>query len=450
MTLPKFPNSFLWGASTSAYQIEGAVTEDGRGPSIWDTFSHADGRTPGDVACDHYHRWREDVALLAGLGANAYRFSVAWPRIQPSGSGPGLGAGLDFYDRLVDELAAHGIAAVPTLYHWDLPQALEESGGWLNRETAYRFAEYAGLVAGRLGDRVSTWITLNEPFIHMSLGYGLGIHAPGRTLGLGALPAAHHQLLGHGLAAAALRERGLRVAIANHCTPVHAASDAPADVAAAATYDTLHNRLFNDPLFLRRYPDLSAFGEPGVPSFVADGDLELIGAPLDLFGLNYYAPALIGAAAPESGDLFDMRTIEGVPTTAFGWPVVPEGFTEVLVQLKERYGDALPPVVITENGCSTEDTLHDEARISFLDSHLRAVHAAIIAGVDVAGYLTWSLMDNFEWAEGFGQRFGLVRVDFDTLERTPRDSYAWYRDAIAGQADGAARSARAARIKSEA
>jgi beta-glucosidase len=452
--LPDFPEGFLWGASTSAYQIEGAAARDGRGRSIWDTFSHSEGRisdaATGDVACDHYHRWAEDVALLAGLGANAYRFSVAWPRIQPEGTGAANKQGLDFYDRLVDGLAEHGIAAVPTLYHWDLPQALEDEGGWLNRRTAYHFAEYAGLLADRLGDRVKTWITLNEPFVHMAFGYALGAHAPGLTLGLGALPVAHNQLLAHGLAAAELRSRGLKVSIANNCTPVRAASDSEADVAAADAYDVLHNRLFNDPVLLGRYPDLSAFGVPGggeggsALPFVAEGDLELIAAPLDFLGINYYNPTLIGAvdpAAAETGWLeglpFDIRNIEGVPLTAFGWPVVPEGLTELLVGLRERYGDALAPIVITENGCSTSDTvdpdgrIRDTERIEYLDGHLRAVHAAITAGVDVRGYLTWSLIDNFEWAEGFTQRFGLVRVDFDTLERTPKDSYEWFRAVIA-------------------
>jgi beta-glucosidase len=429
-----FPSDFLWGASTAAYQIEGAVTEDGRGPSIWDTFPHS-----APVACDHYHRWREDVGLLAGLGVNAYRFSVGWPRIQPDGRGPAVTAGLDFYDRLVDAIVGAGITPVPTLYHWDLPQALEDEGGWLNRDTSYRFAEYASLVVDRLGDRVDTWITLNEPFIQLALGYAIGEHAPGRKLGLAALPVAHYQLLGHGLAAAALRERGLKVAIANNCTPVHPASPADADVAMAAAYDILHNQLFNDPLLLGRYPDLSAFGAPAELPFVVDGDLELIATPLDLLGINYYNPTAIAAAAdPAAGTglPFEMRDIEGVPHTAFGWPVVPSGLTELLTGLRDRYGAALPPVLITENGCSTNDTvdadgrIRDTERIAYIDGHLRALRDAMDAGVDVRGYLTWSLMDNFEWAEEFTQRFGLVRVNFDTQERTPKDSYFWFRDLV--------------------
>jgi len=444
--LPKFPDGFLWGASTAAYQIEGAVAEDGRGRSVWDTFAHTPGRTKdgdtGDRAADHYHRWAEDVRLLEGLGANAYRFSIAWPRIQRTGSGPANARGLDFYDRLVDALAERGIAALPTLFHWDLPQELEDAGGWLNRQTAYRFAEYAALVAERLGDRVPTWITLNEPFIHMSLGYALGLHAPGRALGLDALPVAHHQLLAHGLAAEELHELGLGVLIANNCTPVRPAGEAEHDLAAADVYDALHNRLFNDPVLLGRYPDLSALGPEGDPSsFVRDGDLKVIATPLDGLGVNYYNPTVVGYGDPaeNAGLPFVFHPIEGAPTTAFGWPVVPGGLTELLLGLRAQYGAALPPVYITENGCSTHDAadddgrVHDTARIEYLDGHLRALHAAIESGVDVRGYLTWSLIDNFEWAEGYSQRFGLVRVDFATQQRTPKDSYYWLRDALAAQ-----------------
>jgi beta-glucosidase len=444
-SLPRFPEGFLWGASTAAYQIEGAVTEDGRGPSIWDTFSHAEGRTKdgdtGDVAADHYHRWPEDVGLLAELGANAYRFSIAWPRIQPSGSGAANPRGLDFYDQLVDALAERGIAAVPTLFHWDLPQALEDEGGWLNRQTAYRFAEYTALVADRLGDRVKLWITLNEPFVHMAFGYSLGMHAPGRTLGLDALPVAHHQLLAHGLAARQLHDRGLGVMIANNCTPVRPASEAEHDVAAAAAYDALHNRLFNDPILLGSYPDLSALGPEGYPSFIEDDDLQIIGAPLAGLGINYYTPSVVGYADPAAngGLPFTLNQIEGAATTAFGWPVVPDGLRELLVGLRERYGSALPPVYITENGCSTNDVLtnddrvHDDERIDFLAGHLRALHEAIEAGVDVRGYFTWSLIDNFEWAEGYSQRFGLTYVDYPTQRRVPKDSFYWLRDEIAAQ-----------------
>ncbi|HEU5421519.1 MAG TPA: family 1 glycosylhydrolase [Streptosporangiaceae bacterium] len=467
--MPRFPDGFAWGVSTAAYQIEGATGEDGRGVSVWDTFCRKpgairDGQT-GDVACDHYHRWPEDVALMERLGVNAYRFSIGWPRIQPDGAGPALTAGLDFYDRLTDKLLAGGIAPVPTLFHWDLPQALEDAGGWLARDTAYRFADYAALVAGRLADRIGMFITLNEPFVVTSLGYALGVHAPGRTLLAGALPTAHHQLLGHGLAAAALRAAGVRqVAIANNCAPVWPASGRAADLTAADAYDTLHNRLFNDPLLLGSYPDLSAFGvgADGLDS-VQPGDLELISAPLDALGINYYTPSRISApahaapsrdaaspdAAPQPATApprpagaalpFQLEPIPGYPLTAFGWPVVPTGLTELLTTFRDRYADRLPPVYITENGCSVADepdaagVIDDQPRIRYLDSHIRAVADAITAGVDVRGYLTWSLLDNFEWAEGYHQRFGLVHVDFETQRRTPKASFGWYQDLIASQ-----------------
>jgi beta-glucosidase len=444
LAMPRFPDGFSWGVATAAYQIEGAVAEDGRGDSIWDTFCRRPGvirnGDTGDVAVDHYHRWPEDIALMAELGVDAYRFSIAWPRIQPPGTGPGNKAGLDFYDRLTDELLARGIAPLPTLYHWDLPQPLEDAGGWLARDTAYRFADYAALAAARLADRIPLWITLNEPFVVTAFGYALGIHAPGSTLMLGALPTAHHQLLGHGLATVALRAAGAQqVAITNNCSPVWPASQSPADLAAAAAYDTLHNRLFNDPVLLGAYPDLSAFGvgEEGLDC-VRDGDIELISSPLDALGINYYNPTRI-SARPDSPLPFQLEPIPGYPTTAFGWPVVPAALTELLTQFLDRYGDRLPPVYITENGCSVTDepdaagVIDDQPRIRYLDGHIRAIGDAITAGVDVRGYLTWTLMDNFEWTEGYDQRFGLVHVDFATQRRTPRTSFGWYRDLIAAQ-----------------
>ncbi|QMU78655.1 beta-glucosidase [Streptacidiphilus sp. PB12-B1b] len=442
-TEPALPAGFRWGVSTSAYQIEGAAAEDGRGVSIWDTFTARpgavrDGHT-GATACDHYHRYDEDVALMRGLGLDAYRFSISWPRIQPTGGGTANPAGLAFYDRLVDALLGAGITPLPTLFHWDLPQALEEDGGWLTREIAYRFAEYAEIVADRLGDRIPAWITLNEPFVHMVYGYALGIHAPGRTLMLDALPTAHHQLLGHGLAAAALRERGHEVMIADNLTPVWPASDAEADLAAAAAYDALHNRLFTDPLLLGRYPDLSAYGiGEDLGGCVRPGDLKLIAAPgLDGLGVNYYNPTRIASPTEADGLPFAQAEIEGVPRTAFGWPVAPDGLRQLLVGLRDRYGAALPPITVTENGCSVADepgpdgAVHDQPRIDYLAGHLDALAEAAAQGVDVRGYFTWSLIDNFEWAEGYHQRFGLVHVDFRTQERTPKDSYAWYRDRIA-------------------
>jgi beta-glucosidase len=439
---PSFPPAFNWGVATAAYQIEGAVAEDGRGDSVWDTFCRRpgairDGQT-GDVADDHYHRWREDLDLMAGLGIDTYRFSIGWPRVQPTGSGPANHAGLDFYDQLTDALLAAGITPMPTLFHWDLPQPLEDAGGWLSRDTAARFADYAALAAGRLADRVSTWITLNEPFVVTTLGYGLGTHAPGKSLVLGALPTAHHQLLGHGLATEALRTAGAeQVLITNNYSPAWPGSDSAEDVAAARAWDTLQNRLFTDPVLLGSYPDLSAFGlRPQTPDFVREGDLAAMSVPIDGLGVNYYAPTRV-AAPSDDGLPFRIAEINGYPVTAFGWPVIPAGLTEILVQLRDRYRDSLPPVYITENGCSVADrpaadgSIDDQDRISYLDGHIRAVADAMAAGVDVRGYLTWTLMDNFEWAEGYHQRFGLVYVDYETLRRTPKASYFWYRDLIA-------------------
>ncbi|MEV1172238.1 GH1 family beta-glucosidase [Nonomuraea sp. NPDC049784] len=426
---------FLWGTATAAYQIEGAVEEDGRGVSIWDTFAHEPGRIrdghTGDVACDHYHRWREDIELMSGLGVNAYRFSIAWPRVQPQGDGPVNAQGLDFYERLVDALLERGIQPVPTLFHWDLPQALQDRGGWLKREISEKFADYAAAVADRLADRVPLWITLNEPFVHMAYGYAMGIHAPGQVLLTDALPAAHHQLLAHGLATQALRAAGARqVAITNNCTPVWPASQQEPDLKAADAYDILHNRLFNDPVLLGKYPDLSAYTQS--LDFLQDGDLDIIATPLDALGINYYNPTRIAAPADEMLPFSDTG-ITGYPTTAFGWPVVPDGLRELLTGLKTRYGTALPPILITENGCSTEDTVQDDARIDFLDGHIGAMRQAMAEGVDVRGYFVWSLLDNFEWAEGYHQRFGLVRVDFETQRRTPKASYRWLRDFLKAQ-----------------
>ncbi len=442
--MPRFPAGFAWGVATAAYQIEGAVAEDGRGDSVWDTFCRQpgairDGHT-GDVAADHYHRWPEDVELMSQLGIDAYRFSIAWPRVQPPGHGPASARGLDFYDRLTDALLARRITPVPTLFHWDLPQPLEDQGGWLARDTAYRFADYAALAAQRLADRIPLWITLNEPFVVMASGYALGNHAPGKALMLGALPAAHHQLLGHGLACAALRSAGARqIAITNNYSPAWPASDTAADVAATRAYDALHNRLFTDPVLLGAYPDLSAFGiGSDGPGCVRDGDLALISARIDALGVNYYSPARL-SALPDSPLPFRREPIGGYPVTAFGWPVVPAGLTEMLLRLRERYGQALPPVWITENGCSADDrvaadgTVDDQPRIRYLDGHLRALHEAMTGGVDVRGYLAWSLIDNFEWAEGYNQRFGLVHVDFGTQRRTAKASFGWYRDLIAAQ-----------------
>ncbi|MGW1838744.1 GH1 family beta-glucosidase [Streptomyces sp. NPDC002067] len=444
--LPRFPASFLWGVSASAQQTEGAIDEDGRGRSSWDAFAERPGRikdgSDSRVATDHYHRYREDVALLRELGAGAFRFSVAWPRVVPDGDGAVNARGLDFYDRLVDALLAAGVAPVPTLFHWDTPLALEERGGWLRRETAAHFAAYADAVAARLGDRVERWITLNEPAELTLLGYGIGEHAPGRRLLFDALPAAHHQLLGHGLAVQALRARGAgNIGIANSHGPTWAASASAADTGAADLYDLLLNRLFADPPLLGRYPDDDVAAL--LPGPVAE-DLKIIGEPLDWYGINYYQPTRVGApppggAAADFGGLtlppelpFAPREIEGYPRTGFGWPVVPEALTELLLSFRDRYGDRLPPVLITENGCAYDGT-DDRERIAFLDGHLRALHAAMAAGVDVRGYFVWSLTDNFEWAEGYTQRFGLVHVDYATQLRTPKASFRWLRDAWRAQ-----------------
>jgi beta-glucosidase len=445
----RLPEGFTWGVATSAFQIEGAIDAGGRGPSIWDAFTAMPGKIrdghDARTACDHYHRYPEDVALMRDLGVDVYRFSIAWPRVQPEGTGPANAAGLDFYDRLVDALLDAGVAPMPTLYHWDLPQALEDNAagspaGWLDRETAHRFAEYAAICADRLGDRVTSWITLNEPFEHMALGYALGQHAPGRTLLLDALPAAHHQLLGHGLATAALRAAGAaHVMLTNSYTPAVPFSGNENDLAAAEAYDVLHRRLFTDPVLHGRYPDLAAFGLEGALPFVKDGDLEAIAQPLDGLGVNYYNPTRLAAPTPETVFPFDIVEFDHVPVTDFGWPVIPSGLTRTLVDLTLDYGAALPPLWVTENGCSydvapgPDGAVPDRNRIDYLQAHVAAVAAAVEQGADVRGYLVWSLLDNFEWAEGYHQRFGLVHVDPDTQDRTPKDSYRWYRDLIAAQ-----------------
>ncbi|MFF1399090.1 GH1 family beta-glucosidase [Streptomyces sp. NPDC058287] len=434
--VPQFPHDFLWGVSTSAHQIEGAT--DARLPSVWDAFTAQPGRvkdgSTAAVACDHYHRYGEDVELIAGLGVGAYRFSVSWPRVMSPG-------GLDFYDRLVDALCAAGVQPVPTLFHWDTPLSVEEAGGWLKRDTASLFADYAAQVADRIGDRVRKWITLNEPAEHTLLGHALGQHAPGRQLLFDALPVAHHQLLAHGLAVRALRAAGATdIGIANSHGPTWPASEDPADREAADFYDVLLNRLFADPLLLGAYPEGIGDLMPGD----VDADLKVIAEPVDWYGINFYQPTKVGAPltsgeATEFSGLtlppelpFSPREIEGYPVTDFGWPVVPEALTELLLAFRDRYGDRLPPLVITENGCSYEG-VDDPERIAYLDGHLRALHRALEAGVDVRGYFVWSLMDNFEWAEGYARRFGLVHVDYATLERTPKASYHWLRDVLRAQ-----------------
>jgi beta-glucosidase len=438
---PMFPLDFLWGTATAAFQIEGSLDIDGRGPSIWDTFC----KTPGkiltgenaDIADDHYARWESDLDLMAELGVNAYRFSISWSRVLPTGRGSIEPRGLAFYDRLVDGLLERGIAPCVTLYHWDLPQALEDEGGWLVRSTSEAFAEYAGIVGNRLGDRIATWFTLNEPVVSTLFGYALGGHAPGKFLLDGAYPAAHHLLLGHGLAVRALRGAGINapIGLVNNHAPIWPANpDSEADIAAAAALDAIYNRQYLDPVLLGRDPgDLATMYPNADLSCVRPGDLEIMSTPIDVLGVNYYAPQQ--AKAPSAGNPlpFELDVVTGYPTTSFGWPVVPEAFTALLVDLNTRYADVLPPVLITENGTSQDDVVsadgqvHDEFRIGYLDSHIRAVAAAMDASVDVRGYFAWSLFDNFEWAEGYSQRFGLTYIDYQTQQRIPKDSFAWYR-----------------------
>lgn len=441
VTLPQLPPGFRFGTSTASYQIEGAATEDGKGPSIWDTFTSEDGRiidgSSGAVACDHYHRYAEDAALMQRLGTSGYRFSLSWPRIQPTGAGAPNPAGLAFYDRLVDELLAHGQQPMATLYHWDLPQALEDDGGWLNRDTVERFAEYAAIVGERLADRVEHWVPVNEPNVVMMMGYGIGIHAPGKALMFDSMPVAHHLLLGHGRAVTALRAAGATsVGTATNHAPIWPASDDEADVGASKLFDALWNGMFIEPMLLGRYP---ADVEPLFEGVLREGDMATIRQPLDFYGVNYYNPHKIGAA-PEGAEMpFEFRELVGYPVTDFGWPIVPDAFRELLILMRARYRNALPPLYITENGCSygmgpdENGVVDDQPRIDYLDSHLRAVAEACQRGVDVRGYYTWSLMDNFEWSEGFTQRFGLVHVDYDTLVRTPKRSFQWYADVIAAQ-----------------
>jgi len=442
VSYPQLPPGFRFGTSTAAYQIEGAATEDGKGPSIWDTFAALPGRikdgSSGAVACDHYHRWQEDVALMKQLGAGGYRFSIAWPRIQPKGSGPANAKGLAFYDRLVDALLDADVQPMVTLYHWDLPQALEDDGGWLNRDTIERFADYAAIVGAKLADRVEHWVPINEPTSITMAGHAIGMHAPGKELLFDALPVAHHVLLAHGRAAIALREAGATsVGCANNHSPIWPASDSDADVGASKLFDALWNGLFIEPMLLGRYPaDLA----PLLDEVMHPGDLATIRQPLDFYGVNYYNPLKIAATPEDQPIPFEILELLGYPMTDYPWPIVPDALREWLIIFRARYRAALPPIMITENGASYADgpdengVVDDQRRIDYLDAHLRAVATAIERGVDIRGYYTWSLMDNFEWAEGYTQRFGLVHIDYETQRRTPKQSFRWYADLIAAQA----------------
>jgi beta-glucosidase len=449
MTPRRFPEGFRWGTATSSYQIEGAVHADGRGRSIWDTFSHTPGAiadgTTGDVACDHYHRYREDVALISALGIQDYRFSIAWPRVQPDGRGPANPAGLDFYSRLVDATLEQGVQPLVTLYHWDLPQPLQDAGGWPARDTAQRFADYACLVADALADRVPAFTTLNEPWCSAFLGYADGRHAPGIRDPAAAYAAAHHLLLGHGLAVGALRERlgpGHQLSITVNPVNTRPAGESAADAQAARDAELAQNQIFLDPVLLgelnaelvERTKSVTDWG------FVRDGDLRTIHAPIDFLGVNYYNPhrvaarEIAGASAwPGVADAWVVP--EDPPLTGMGWPVRPDTFAELLRHLHADYPGTT--FVVTENGAAYPDRpsadggVDDHERVAYVRGHVAAVLDAIDAGVDVRGYFLWSLLDNFEWGWGLAQRFGIVHVDFDTLVRTPKASALAYRQIIA-------------------
>ncbi|MET0132288.1 MAG: GH1 family beta-glucosidase [Kibdelosporangium sp.] len=449
-----FPDGFRWGVATSAYQIEGGSTADGRGPSIWDTFAAVPGAVAagdtGAEAADHYHRWPRDIRLLADLGVDSYRLSVSWSRILPTGHGRIEQRGLDFYRTLVESLREHGIDPFVTLYHWDLPQALEDQGGWRNRDTALWFADYAAIVHNALGDVVSHWTTFNEPYCSSIVGYGEGRHAPGAREGHGALAAAHHHLVGHGLGIQAMRANALpsqEFGIVLNQSPAVPVSDDPADVAAAARQDCLLRRQFTEPLFAGRYPEDydRTFAAISDFSFRQDGDLATIGQPLDYLGINYYYRLHVADAPYREPDPakrtahdigVDTTRLPDVPRTGMGWPVEPEGLTEALTDLHSRY-PTLPPVYITENGCVYPDVVDasgvfaDEERIAYLGDHIAAALRATGSGLRLRGYFCWSLLDNFEWAHGYKYRFGLIHVDYPTQRRTPRASYHWYRDFIA-------------------
>jgi beta-glucosidase len=448
MAILRFPTDFVWGVATSAQQVEGAWAEGGRGESIWDRFAAtpgniADGSRP-DTTCDHYHRWRDDLALMRGLGVGAYRFSTGWSRIMPTGRGTPNPAGLDFYDALVDALLAAGITPFLTLNHWDLPQALQDRGGWAARETAFAFVELAAVVADRLGDRVHHWVTHNEPWCVATLGHEEGCHAPGHRSPAEALAAAHHLLLSHGWAAAEIRRRArsAEVGIVLNLSPGHAATPTPADREAVRRFDSFFNRWYLDPLLRGEYPadavadrvrrgHLSSAQLP----FVRDDDLAAIRTPLDFLGVNYYSRTVL-AAGPDG----EPRAVPAAPETLteMGWEVYPDGLVEILQRVARDYDVA--KFWITENGAAFADPpaqdgrVADPRRVAFLRDHLAAVHRAIALGLPVAGYFAWSLLDNFEWGQGFTRPFGLYAVDFATGERTAKDSAAWYREAVAAHA----------------
>jgi beta-glucosidase len=436
-----FPPGFVWGAATASYQIEGAVGEDGRGESIWDRFSATPGKVrnadSGAIACDFFHRYADDVALMRDLGIDSFRFSIAWPRVLPEGRGRVNGAGLDFYDRLVDTLLDAGIQPCATLYHWDLPQTLEDEGGWTSRPVVDAFAEYVEAVAGRLGDRIPRWITHNEPWVAAWLGYGWGLHAPGLASEADALSAAHHLLLPHARAIEILRREApdAELGITLNLMHDYPASNTPEDAAAVHHVDGFRNRWFLDPLFRGEYPaDLVEHFRASMPEIV-DGDLAAIAAPIDLLGVNSYSRGVIGAG-PDGGAPTYVRVPES-EYTDMDWEVYPDGLHDLLVRLRDDYAPAR--IAITENGAAFSDvrghdgSVRDPERRAYLEQHVEAVGRAIEAGVPVTGYYVWSLLDNFEWQHGYSKRFGIVYVDYPTLERVPKSSFAWYRDFIGRQ-----------------
>jgi beta-glucosidase len=433
------PVGFVWGASTAAYQIEGAAREDGRGESVWDRFCATPGKVrggdTGDVACDFYHRYRDDVRLMRELGLDAFRFSISWPRVLPAGRGTVNAAGLDFYDRLVDELLERGIEPFPTLFHWDTPQALEDEGGWRVRSTAEAFVEYAEAVVGRLGDRVRHWTTHNEPWVYAWIGNSWGEHAPGRTSEADAVAVAHHLLLSHGWAVQAIRRVApdAQLGIVLNLHHAYAHSSSPEDEAAAWQVDGEGNRWFLDPIFRGSYPADLLERNAIVAPLVRDGDLEAIAAPLDFLGVNNYFRFLVSAGA--DGPQF-VRNPEA-QYTEMGWEVYPDGLYHLLTRVVADY--APPAIYVTENGAAFGDvrvhdgSVHDPERVAYLRTYIDAVARAVADGAPVKGYFVWSMFDNFEWAHGYSKRFGLVYIDYPTLERVPKDSFYWYRDLLASR-----------------
>ncbi|MFJ7327428.1 GH1 family beta-glucosidase [Streptomyces cyaneofuscatus] len=437
--LNAFPADFTWGVATAAYQIEGAVTEDGRSPSIWDTFSHTpgtiDGGDTGDIACDHYHRVPEDIGLIKQVGADAYRFSIAWPRVVPGGDGPVNKAGLDFYDRLVDGLLEAGVTPFATLYHWDLPQVLQDRGGWTVRETSEHFAAYASHVVERLGDRVKDWATLNEPLCSAWIGHLEGRMAPGLTDLTAAVHASYHLHLGHGLAVQAIRAASsdARVGIVNNLSPIVPASTSEADLAAARRADGHINRWWLDPVLGRGYPQ-DMVETYGVELPVRPGDLETIAAPLDWLGLNYYFRQIVTADPSGAVPGFTQVPVADARRTYMDWEVYADGLEQLLLRLTEEYG--VERIYVTENGSAYRDTVaadgsvHDPERVAYLEEHLAACARAVAKGAPLAGYFAWSLLDNFEWAYGYDKRFGLVHVDYATQRRTVKSSGRRYAELV--------------------